>query len=147
MIKILLLLMYFNVSYSQDIDNSLHFYEFEYGFIFDESNTFTNLNQHIINAKENIEIEDNPNIYEDLKIIPNPSSGIANIQFKSESNGNVEMQIITLDGQTIAVRNFAKQSNIVNYEFNTKTFSNGTYFVKIILDGKQRITKKIIIQN
>lgn len=104
-------------------------------------------NQQIINAKQNIEIEDNPNIYEDLKIIPNPSSGITNIQFKSEDTGSVEMYILTLDGQTIAVRNIAKESNIVNYEFNTKTFSNGTYFVKIFLNGQQRITKKIIIQN
>ncbi len=104
-------------------------------------------NQPVVNAKQNFEIEDNPNIYEDLKIILNPSSGITNIQFKSETNGNVEMHVLTLDGQTVAIRNFAKKSNIVNYEFNTKTFSNGTYFVKIILDGQQRITKKIIIQN
>lgn len=104
-------------------------------------------NQTIINAKKTFDEEDDSNIFENLRIVPNPSSGITNIEFKSEENGNVEMYIMTLDGQKIAVRQFAKESNIINYDFNTKTFSNGTYFVKILLNGQQRITKKIIIQN
>ena len=104
-------------------------------------------NQPIINAKALIEDDFKDNIYEDLKIIPNPSYGTATIKYKSEDNGQVELQILTLDGQTIATRNFTKEDNITDYNFNTKTFSNGTYFVKIFLNGKQRIVKKMIIQN
>ena len=104
-------------------------------------------NQPITNAKQTFEMEDNPNINEDLKIIPNPSSGLTNIQYKSETNGIVEIQIMTLDGQVVGIRKLAKVSKIMNYELNAKAFSNGTYFVKIILNGQQQITRKIIIQN
>jgi len=101
-------------------------------------------NETVANAKAIFET--NENSIESLIITPNPTQGMTNIEFNSEETGKVEMHIVTMDGQTVAKRYFEKSEAFVNYQFNTNSFSNGTYFIKLVLNGKEKATSKIIIQ-
>ena len=82
-----------------------------------------------------------------LNIVPNPSSGLTNIELLTMVNGEVTIEILTTNGSKIATRKFTKSSDVGIYNLNTKTFANGVYFIKISMDGVNLTTKKLIIQN
>ena len=82
-----------------------------------------------------------------LSINPNPSSGVVNIEFDSEFEGNIFLNIVTLDGHTIATRYLDKTSKLLKYQFNFEDFSSGTYYIQITAEGKKIASKKLIIKN
>lgn len=103
--------------------------------------------QIVRNAKPVFEVENENNLHFSFNIYPNPSSGITNLEFNSEETGKIEINIVTLDGQIIAKRIFDKKGNSYKYELNTKSFTNGAYFIKLSLNGVSIISKKITILN
>ncbi len=101
----------------------------------------------ITNQKAMFESETNKNINTIVEIYPNPSNGLTNIKIESELNGQGKFNIYTIDGQIIATRSFSKKSNVFNYELNTKTFTNGTYYLSVFIDENKVKTLKLVINN
>lgn len=101
----------------------------------------------ITNQKAIFDIEKNEDIHSKVEIYPNPSFGLATIKIESELNGQGKFKIHTVDGQTIATRIFSKESDVFNYEINTKSFTNGTYYIGVYIDEKNIKTLKLIINN
>jgi len=104
-------------------------------------------NETIVNPKQIFDEEYNLNNKTKLNISPNPSNGITNIKINTEEFGNYQLSLTTLEGYEFLTRDFEIQSNEFNYQLNTKSISNGVYFINIVLNGKSVITRKIIIEN
>lgn len=108
----------------------------------------TNMNSGTIyNQKAIFDTETNENKNSQVEIYPNPSYGISTIKIQSELSGRGKLKIHTVDGQTIATRTFTKETNLFHFELNTKTFTNGTYYIGVYIDEKNIKTLKLIINN
>ncbi|KAA3650754.1 MAG: T9SS C-terminal target domain-containing protein [Bacteroidetes bacterium] len=80
-----------------------------------------------------------------FSIYPNPAHDLANINFKSALNFREQyIEVLDITGKVIE---YAKiPFGTLNYELNTKDISSGVYFVRLIAEGVQVDTKKIIIE-
>ena len=101
----------------------------------------------LTNQKAIFGTETNKNINTIVEIYPNPSNGLTNIKIESELNGQGKFNIYTIDGKIIATRAFSKKSNVFNYELNTKTFTNGTYYLSVFIDENKVKILKLVINN
>lgn len=96
-------------------------------------------NQQIMQTQ--VEQIDNtsPNI--DLKIFPNPTTGIVNIQLpENMANGKIKVESVL--GAVVATNN----TNATNRTLNLSGKPKGIYVVKIITDAGKITTKKIVLQ-
>ncbi|WP_051605549.1 metallophosphoesterase [Sediminibacter sp. Hel_I_10] len=72
----------------------------------------------------------------DLKIYPNPTTGIAYVQLKGQTIENV--QVFDQNGKDLDVK---FQINNDNATLNLRSFSNGVYFVKVSFNGTSKTLK------
>ena len=100
--------------------------------------------ERLINKNKSNRIVNNNNLDNEIKVYPNPSNGLVNIQLPIFNNGNFAITITDLLGKTVAQKNIP--SSTYNVQFNI-TNGKGIYFVKI-LDTKTGIQKinKLIVQ-
>lgn len=76
----------------------------------------------------------------EVKIYPNPADNVLKINLLNDKEGNVK--VYNLQGQLI--QNITISSNQI--ELNTSSLENGVYFIDII-QGNEKVTKKIIVQH
>ncbi len=88
-------------------------------------------------------VNENPNPENEIKVFPNPSNNITNIQFSNPKNKNHTLTIYNTNGQIVS-----KIGNITNdvIKIENKNWKNGLYFFQ--LENNNRITKqgKFIIE-
>jgi hypothetical protein len=75
-----------------------------------------------------------------LKIHPNPSSSVFNLDFKEPTSG--EINVIDVNGRTLFSQEILEQNS---FELNLENQSSGMYFVKIKSDSgeySEKIIKK-----
>jgi Secretion system C-terminal sorting domain len=70
-----------------------------------------------------------------IKIFPNPSKGVFNIELKTKAH----VIVSNIVGEEIINKNFLPG----NQTLNLIAYSNGLYFVKIVSDGGQQIVKLV----
>jgi len=79
---------------------------------------------------------------QNLKIFPNPSSSIVNIDLQELSNGKTSLRIFNTTGQTVYAANVSGQTY---YQIDVESFDNGLYLVELI-NNEQRYAGKILIE-
>lgn len=73
---------------------------------------------------------------DEIVIFPNPNNGKFNILL--ENNNNVRIEVYNINGQQIMVDNIN-----ISMSIDITNFPSGIYFVKIIIDNKKVIIKKV----
>lgn len=80
-----------------------------------------------------------------LKIFPNPSTTYFNIQFSTKGNSNVITRVSDIGGRIIFEENKKLNSSYFSTSLQTTNWSEGYYFVEILIDGNVATTQKLII--
>lgn len=95
------------------------------------------------NNLDNIETDDLP--LGNLEVYPNPTSGIAQVKYRSDINGAFQMQITDVAGRLLFQQT---QQNFIGYfdeSIDLTRQAAGIYFLHIAHDGQRR-TEKIVVQ-
>ncbi len=79
-----------------------------------------------------------------LKVIPNPNNGIANIKYSSPYNESLSLKIYDLTGKLLYVEQIQKNNQDLSYPVNLTNLPKGIYFVNLISDKSNRTTKCVI---
>ncbi|MCF8254146.1 MAG: T9SS type A sorting domain-containing protein [Bacteroidia bacterium] len=82
---------------------------------------------------------------ENVKVYPNPASGLVNVDFNFENAVSLlSIEIIDLTGRTVSTQKFNNVNGSLNCEFNLSGLNQGIYFVSFEADGAKG-TRKIIV--
>jgi hypothetical protein len=79
---------------------------------------------------------------ERLKIYPNPSSGVFNIQLADATLSNYDLKLINVLGQEEKLDEVIKQNDVIT--LNIQQLKKGIYFLQVFDKGKLIHTEKII---
>lgn len=79
-----------------------------------------------------------------LKIYPNPSNGIVQIETKLTGNDEYELFVINTVGQQVLQKNITSSGNGL-HQIDLTAFENGVYFVHLV-SGNTNIVKRLVIQ-
>jgi len=117
-------------------------------YIFDSTVNGTNgtLNTVTIEVCENsveavLSVEDNE--LDQLSIYPNPNNGEFNIEFNSKSGEAISVAVYDIRGRSIYAKNYDSVGRF-NEAIQLNNAQSGVYLLTII-DGTQKVTKKIIV--
>ncbi len=82
---------------------------------------------------------------ENLTIYPNPTTGILNVNFNAEKQGDMQVKLISINGQVIFDQNITNNSGQYNYSFDISNQAKGIYLLSIISDN-EKIDRKIVLK-
>jgi len=68
--------------------------------------------------------------FDNYSVYPNPASDVLNVAFTLQSNEDVEVSVVSMDGKVIESLNF-NDASIVDTKINTASMNNGIYILKI----------------
>lgn len=94
-------------------------------------------------ALENIETEDLS--LGNLEVFPNPTTGIAQIKYRSEVNGSFDMQVTDVTGRILHQISRPEFKGYFDEAIDLTGQAAGIYFLHIIHDGQRR-TEKLVVQ-
>ena len=75
-------------------------------------------------------------------IYPNPSKGVFNIQFNSNSNNDINLNVYDMRGRNVHQDTFSN-NGLINETINLENLQSGVYLVEV-QDGLKKVTKKIV---
>jgi hypothetical protein len=75
-------------------------------------------------------------------IYPNPSKGLFNIQFNSNSNNDINLNVYDMRGRNVHQDTFSN-NGLINETINLENLQSGVYLVEV-QDGLKKVTKKIV---
>ena len=87
---------------------------------------------------------ENNNQFE-LKIYPNPSNGVFNIELSELTVSEVELVLLDVSGKVFSVETFAANSNKLIVPMNISDADAGIYFIRI--NAGKTITKRVIVSH
>ncbi len=77
---------------------------------------------------------------------PNPSSGITKIEFGTEKQSAVKLELYDINGNKInTIFESSNFSGISSVSINTSDLSNGTYIYRLMINGKESATRQLQI--
>lgn len=79
-----------------------------------------------------------------VKLFPNPSNGLMNIEFENESGSAAVVFIHDVYGRKIQETELTQTTGLVKESFNVENFSKGIYFIEIQIDDK-KVTRRFIV--
>ncbi len=79
-----------------------------------------------------------------VKIYPNPAKDFLNVDLNIESSGEVEVQIVDVEGKTVAFRNYGVLQGSFLLPVHLNHFKSGLYLVRIKTKEGVRIEKLIV---
>lgn len=82
---------------------------------------------------------------ENLAIYPNPTTGMLNIKFDAEKQGNVRVKLISVSGQVVFNEEMNPVSGQYNNSFDIGDRAKGIYLLSIISDN-EKIDRKIVLR-
>lgn len=81
-----------------------------------------------------------------LLIAPNPMSSYGILEFNSDIEGVVDMDIYSMNGQKVKSIKFVMNLGANSYQFDVSDLNRGTYIIKLNKDNKVTTKKFIIIK-
>ena len=81
----------------------------------------------------------------DLKIGPNPSSDVVSLAFSTQEKGDLDIQVLNLNGQTVYKEFMSDFSGDYSSDLDLSGQATGTYLLKI-QQGKKQWIEEIILQ-
>ena len=99
--------------------------------------------------KDKLADEELGTIGEDLKLVPNPTSGITRIIFNVKEKGVVLLSIYDLVGNVLHIKQIEAQrgKNEIIIDVNDFNLINSLYFVEIQTPNGKRLNKKLLVKN
>lgn len=82
--------------------------------------------------------------FSDLRVYPNPNKGNFNIEFNSESDKDIQVNVFDLSGREITTQTY-KATGIFKQNINLNNAQSGIYLVTIT-DGTKKAVKRIVIE-
>jgi hypothetical protein len=80
-----------------------------------------------------------------FEVYPNPTSGIINIEYALESEGNVDLTLTNVLGQTVFATSLGNMSKLTTKTLDLRGFEKGVYNIK--LSGQNgEVMKKVILE-
>ena len=76
---------------------------------------------------------------QEIRVYPVPTPDIIYIDFRSTTTGKISIQLLTLGGNVLGVKEFSQSNGTNTASWNLRNFSSGSYLLRIILksdDGK-----------
>ena len=76
---------------------------------------------------------------EEIRVYPVPTSDVAFIDFRSSTTGKISMQLMTVDGKVLGIKEFTQVNGYSTQSWNIKNQPSGVYYLRILLssdDGK-----------
>ncbi|MDH5415584.1 MAG: T9SS type A sorting domain-containing protein, partial [Flavobacteriaceae bacterium] len=87
----------------------------------------------------------NRSITQELKVFPNPTNGLLNIELTGYSN-ELNIDLYSLRGRMIYSENLSDNSTdkVLSRQINLSRYGKGVYFVRITNEGESE-TKKVLV--
>jgi photosystem II stability/assembly factor-like uncharacterized protein len=98
------------------------------------------------NGIDEVVEEESNNVVENLMIAPNPMSSFGKLEFTTENEGVVTMDIYSIAGQKVKTLKFAMKLGSNSYRFDVSDLDHGTYIIKLNKDNKVTTKKFVIIR-
>jgi hypothetical protein len=95
-------------------------------------------------TKESEEIVPDLNATAHMEVYPNPARDVLNIDYTSETEGNVKLSLININGQVILERDFSATEGQNHSMLSLEGISNGLYIIKMTRNGENVINKFMI---
>lgn len=70
---------------------------------------------------------------QEIRVYPVPTSATVFIDFRSTTTGKISMQLMTLDGRVLSVKEFTQVNGYSTQSWNIKNQPSGAYFLRILL--------------
>ena len=83
-------------------------------------------------------------IDKEMKVYPNPTSGRLNINLKNKVNGDLHLDVFTINGKKIFNTTFSESVPEFSGEVDFSEQEKGTYLLRLNL-GKYNWTRKIVL--
>ncbi|MCI5082800.1 MAG: T9SS type A sorting domain-containing protein, partial [Saprospiraceae bacterium] len=103
------------------------------------------INDESENVRSFEQIEGAQLSFEELKVFPNPSTGIFDVQFDLPEEGRTAIRIYNPKGQAIYFNNLGNFSGVFSDRIDIANSMKGTYFLELSQDDK-RLVRKLILQ-
>lgn len=84
-------------------------------------------------------------IVENLSIYPNPTTGMLNVKFDAEKQGNIQVKLMSVNGQVIFNQEMDATSGQYNNSFDISDQAKGIYLLSITSDN-EKIDRKIVLK-
>ncbi len=84
-------------------------------------------------------------VVENLSIYPNPTTGLLNISFDAEKQGEMNVKLISVNGQVIFNKEISAVTGQYNYSFDISDRAKGVYLLSII-SNNEKIDRKIVLK-
>ena len=78
-----------------------------------------------------------------FSMYPNPATQLVNVQFNTNVNSNIKVNIFNLQGKSVMKTNTV--SNLNSIQFNVSNLSKGMYFVELV-GSNFKIVEKLIVE-
>jgi hypothetical protein len=80
-----------------------------------------------------------------LKVYPNPTTGLLNIDLKMPSEEDVEIMVFNTLGQLVSQVN---EFNVLegSYKLNMSTMAKGIYHIQVVVGGGETLSQKVILR-
>lgn len=83
--------------------------------------------------------------FEDLSIYPNPTTGMLNVNFYAEKQGEIEVKLVNINGQVILNEVVTSSNGQYNSSFDISNNAKGVYLLSIISET-EKIDRKIVLK-
>jgi hypothetical protein len=70
---------------------------------------------------------------QEIRVYPVPTPDIVYIDFRSTTTGKVSVQLLTLEGKVLGVKEFSQVNGTSTVSWNLKNLSSGSYLLRILL--------------
>ena len=70
---------------------------------------------------------------QEIRVYPVPTPDIIYIDFRSTTTGKISIQLLTLGGKVLGVKEFSQLNGTSTASWNLKNFSSGSYLLRILL--------------
>ncbi len=83
-------------------------------------------------------------IDKNIKIYPNPTSGVVSIEYRSDDTKSLKIRVMNMEGQEIFTQTTDNFKGLYSHKLDMAAYSKGIYMVQFITDKKSSI-KKIVL--
>ena len=70
---------------------------------------------------------------QEIRVYPVPTPDIVYIDFRSTTTGKISVQLLTLEGKVLGVKEFSQVNGTSTVSWNLKNLSSGSYLLRILL--------------
>ncbi|MEL6923138.1 MAG: T9SS type A sorting domain-containing protein, partial [Bacteroidota bacterium] len=78
-----------------------------------------------------------------LRLYPNPTNGQVRLDLELSQLATVDLRIYSVVGQEVLQRPLARFREM-SYELDVSHLPEGVYFVRLVLDGQQQVTRRLV---